>query len=56
MCLMFHLYFIATMQEKDMEIVTLCEEKLKAMVEALVSSNVVINLNFLYDFQFLNLL
>lgn len=25
------------MQEKDLEIVTLCEEKLKAMIEALVS-------------------
>lgn len=25
------------MQEKDLEIVNLCEEKLKAMIEALVS-------------------
>lgn len=29
------------MQEKDIEIVTLCEEKLKAMINALVSTKLI---------------
>lgn len=49
-----YIFFLATMQEKDIEIVTLCEEKLRAMIEALVSYRM--KLYFLPEFFYLQYL